>query len=330
LKFIVAELSMSKLPDFEGLAMFAKVAEERSFAAAARAMGVSVATVSRAVTRLEERLGGRLFNRTSRRLALTDYGRSLAERASKIYAEAEEAEDSARETSSRPRGLVKLSAPLSFGARWVAPILPEFFRRYPDIAIDLHLTDAQTDLIGEGFDAALRIAVMEDSSLVARLIAPVCRFVVAAPAYIARHGRPRHPDDLATHQCLNYVNRAGRGTWRFTHRKTGEECLITPTGQLRGTSVEVLLPTVLEGLAITELPEFIATEYLAAKSLEPILEDWRLPQGGLYFVTPTARARPAKVSALADFLITKLTNSPWSAGAETGRKPQQHRKRKKS
>jgi len=118
---------MSKLPDFEGLAMFAKVAEERSFASAARAMGVSVATVSRAVTRLEERLGGRLFNRTSRRLGLTDYGHRLAERASRIYSEAEKAEDFARETSSKPRGLVKLAAPLSFGARWVAPILPAFF-----------------------------------------------------------------------------------------------------------------------------------------------------------------------------------------------------------
>src|SRR6201981_2282939 len=128
---------MSKLPDFEGLAMFGKVAKERSFAAAAPAMGLSVATVSRAVSRLEERLGGRLFNRTSRRLALTDYGRTLAERASQIYAEAEEAEDIGRKASSRPRGLVKLAAPLSFGARWVAPILPDFFRRYPDIAVEL-------------------------------------------------------------------------------------------------------------------------------------------------------------------------------------------------
>src|ERR1700740_3370855 len=201
---------MSKLPDFEGIAMFAKVAEERSFAAAARTIGVSVATVSRAVTRLEERLGGRLFNRTSRRLALTDYGRTLAARASKIYVDAEQAEDFARETSSRPRGLVKMTAPLSFGARWVAPLLPEFFRLYPDIAVDLHLTDAHADLIGDGFDAALRIAVMEDSSLVARLIAPVSRFVAASPAYIAQHGRPQHPSDLAAHRCLSYANSANR------------------------------------------------------------------------------------------------------------------------
>src|SRR6476661_8158941 len=214
---------MSKLPAFEGLAMFAKVAEERSFAAAARAMGGSVATVSRAVTRLEERLGGRLFNRTSRRLALTDFGHTLAKRASKSYAQAEEAEDFAREASSRPRGLVKLSAPLSFGTRWVAPLLPAFFRRYPDIAVDLHLTDAHTDLIGEGFDAALRIAVLEDSSLVARLIAPVRRFPVASPAYIASHGRPQHPRDLSLHRCLSYANRSKRDIWRFTHRKTGEE-----------------------------------------------------------------------------------------------------------
>jgi len=141
---------MSKLPDFEGLAMFAKVAEERSFAAAARTMGSPLPRYHRAVTRLEERLGGRLFNRTSRRLALTDYGHTLAERATKIYAEAEEVEDFARETSSRPRGLVKLAAPLSFGARWVAPLLPEFFRTYPDISVDLHLTDAHADLIGDG------------------------------------------------------------------------------------------------------------------------------------------------------------------------------------
>ena len=318
---------MSKLPDFEGLAMFAKVAEERSFAAAARAMGVSVATVSRAVTRLEARLGGRLFNRTSRRLALTDYGHGLAERASKIFADAEEAEDFARESSSRPRGLVKLAAPLSFGTRWVAPLLPEFFRRYPDIAVDLHLTDAQTDLIGEGFDAALRIAVLEDSSLVARLIAPVRRFVVASPAYVAIHGRPQHPHDLAAHRCLSYANRSKRDVWRFTHRKTGEESAIMPAGPLRGTSAEALLPTVLEGLAIIELPEFIATQYFPGGQLEPLLTDWRLPEGGLYFVTPTARARPAKVSALADFLIAELTDARWSAEVAMGWKPPPQRRK---
>src|SRR5579859_5822 len=319
---------MSKLPDFEGLAMFAKVAEERSFAAAAKAMGVSVATVSRAVTRLEERLGGRLFNRTSRRLALTDFGHALAERASKIYIEAEEAEDVARESSSRPRGLVKLAVPQSFGVQWVAPLLPEFFRLYPEIQIDLHLTDVHIDLIGEGFDAALRIAIMEDSSLVARWITPVRRYVVASPAYIARHGRPQHPHDLGAHQCLTYLTRSKRDSWRFTHRTTGEECLVVPTGQLRGTSIEALLPTVLDGQAIAELPEFSATQYLRDNRLEAILTDWKMPEGGLHFVTPTARARPAKVSALADFLIAKLVEPAWSYEAVMGGKPKEKPEKK--
>ena len=222
---------------------------------------------------------------------------------------------------------MRLTAPLSFGARWVAPILPDFFRQYPEIAVDLHLTDAHTDLIGEGFDAALRIAVMSDSSLVARLIAPVSRFVVASPTYLAAHGRPQHPKELGTHRCLSYANRAKRDVWRFSHRRTGEKCSITPTGPLRGTSVEALLPTALEGLAIIELPEFIATQYFPAKALEPILSDWLLPAGGLYFVTPTARARPAKVSALAAFLIAELMNAPWRAEAVMGWKPQQRRKK---
>jgi len=312
---------MSKLPDLEGLVMFATVAEERSFAAAARALGVSVATVSRAVTRLEEGLGGRLFNRTSRRLALTDFGYTVAERASKIFAAAVETEAFAREASSRPRGLVKLTAPQSFGVRWIAPMLPEFFRRYPDIAVELHLTDAHIDLIGDGFDAALRIAILEESSLVARLITPVRRFLVASPTYIARYGRPQHPHDLVAHQCLSYLTRSKRDVWRFTHRTTGEESLIAPTGPLKGTSAEVLLPTVLEGLAITELPEFIATQYFPDGQLEPILTDWRMPEGGLYFVTPTARARPAKVSAVADFFVTELADAPWTAEAVMGWKP---------
>src|SRR4051794_24210282 len=195
-------MTMSRMPDFEGLAMFAKVAEERSFAAAARAMGVSVATVSRGVSRLEERLGARLLNRTSRQLALTEFGRTIAESASRIYQEAEATEGAARDQSARPRGRVRLAVPMSFGLRWVAPILPDFFRAYPDISIDLHLSDASIDLIGQGFDAALRIAVLPDSSLVARRLCPVSRLIVAAPSYLEQYGRPEHPHDLNGRACL--------------------------------------------------------------------------------------------------------------------------------
>ncbi|ASG19641.1 LysR family transcriptional regulator [Nitrospirillum viridazoti] len=301
---------MTKVPDFEGLAMFAKVAEERSYAAAARAMGVSVATVSRGVSRLEDRLGARLFNRTSRRLALTDVGAALAARASQLYAEAEAVEDAARELSSRPRGTIRLAVPMSFGVHWVAPLLPAFLRAYPEITIDLHLSDATVDLIGEGFDAALRIAVLTDSSLVARQLCPIARHIVAAPAYIARYGRPRHPGELAAHHCLGYAYRARQDVWRLINTN-GQEVAVAPTGPLRVTNGEALLPTVLDGLAIAELPEFLAAEYLADGRLVELLDGWSMPLGGLYLVTPTTRARPAKVEALADFFIKHMARPAW-------------------
>ncbi|MBP0595256.1 LysR family transcriptional regulator [Paraburkholderia sp. LEh10] len=301
---------MAKLPDFEGLAMFAKVAEEGSFAAAARAMGVSVATVSRAVARLEDRLGARLFNRTSRQLSLTEFGRTICEKASQIYRQAEEAESAAREMSVQPRGLVRLAVPMSFGLRWVAPLLPGFFRAYPEVSIDLHLSDASVDLVADGFDAALRIAALPDSSLVARRLCAVTQFVVASPDYLRREGRPAHPRELVDRPCLSYAYRARSDVWRFTN-DAGEEEPVMPTGPLRVTNSDALLPTLLDGLAIAELPEFIAGEYLADGRLEAVLTDWSLTKGGLYFVTPSARARPAKVAALSDYFADHLSDPTW-------------------
>ncbi|BCZ85308.1 transcriptional regulator [Paraburkholderia terrae] len=301
---------MAKLPDFEGLAMFAKVAEEGSFAAAARTMGVSVATVSRGVARLEDRLGARLFNRTSRQLSLTEFGRTICEKASDIYRQAEEAESAAREMSVQPRGLVRLAVPMSFGLRWVAPLLPGFFRAYPEVSIDLHLSDASVDLVADGFDAALRIAALPDSSLVARRLCAVTQFVVASPDYLQREGRPAHPRELADRPCLSFAYRARSDVWRFTN-DAGEEEPVMPTGPLRVTNSDALLPTLLDGLAIAELPEFIAGEYLADGRLEAILTDWSLTKGGLYFVTPSARARPAKVAALSDYFADHLSDPTW-------------------
>jgi len=301
---------VSKLPDFEGLAMFAKVAEEGSFAAAAREMGVSVATVSRGVARLEDRLGARLLNRTSRQLALTEFGRTLCERAGEIYRQAEAAEGAAREMSVQPRGLVRLAVPMSFGLRWVAPLMPEFFRRYPDVQVDLHLADSTVDLVADGFDAALRIAALPDSSLVARRLCAVTQFVVASPTYLKREGRPAHPRELVDRPCMSYAYRARSDVWRFTN-DSGDEELVTPVGPLRVTNSDALLPMLLEGLAISELPEFIAAEYLSDGRLEAILTGWSLTKGGLYFVTPSARARPAKVSALSDYFAEHLSEPTW-------------------
>lgn len=297
---------MSRLPDFEGLALFAKVAEERSFAGAARAMNVSVATVSRAVTRLEERLGGRLLNRTSRKLALTDFGHTVAERAARVLVEADEAENAARELSSRPRGTVNLAIPMSFGLREVGPLMPEFFRLYPEIRVNLHLSDATVDLIGDGFDAALRIAALPDSSLVARRLRPIDRFVVASPSYIARYGRPQHPSELNAHHCLGYAYRARTRSWLFRN-DAGHELSVTPSGPMTVTNIDALLPTVLEGVGIAELPSFVADALIADGRVQRLLPEWHLPSGALYFVTPSAKVRPAKVEVLGDFLAARLT-----------------------
>ncbi len=172
------------------------------------------------------------------------------------------------------------------------------------------MSDAPVDLVGDGFDAALRIAVLPDSSLVARRIAAVRPFILASPAYLRKHGEPQHPRDLIAHHCLGYAYRPRQDIWRMTN-KAGEEEHVTPGGQLRVTNSEALVPTALRGLGICELPEFMASEYLADGRLKAILTDWTLPSGALYFVTPSARARPAKIEALSDFMIARLSNPPW-------------------
>ncbi len=296
---------MSKLPDLEGLAVFAKVAEARSFAAAAAELALSKATVSKAVSRVEARLGTRLFNRTSRRLALTDAGRRLAERAARMLAEGEAAEADALSQSAVPRGVVRLAVPMSFGLSEIAPILPEFLRRYPEVSIDLHLSDQVIDLIGEGFDAALRIAVLPDSSLVARRLCGVSVHVVAAPSYWDTHGRPTHPLHLAEHACLGYAYLRTPGVWRFANAR-GEEASVRFAGPLRANSGEALMPALLAGLGVAVQPDFIVREALASGALEAVMPDWTAQPAGLHLVLPPGGPRPARVEVLVDFLAREL------------------------
>ncbi|MBR1221201.1 LysR family transcriptional regulator [Bradyrhizobium sp. U87765 SZCCT0131] len=301
---------MSKLPDLEGLAIFAKVVEMRSFVGAASELGLSKATVSKAISRVEARLGTRLFNRTSRRFALTDAGKMLAERAAQLLADGEAIENDALAQSATPRGRIRLAVPMSFGVRHVGALLPDFLAMYPEVSVDLHLSDAPVDLVGEGFDAALRIAVMPDSSLVARRLCAIARYVLAAPSYLERHGRPRHPLDLATHQCLGYAYLSTADTWHFTN-SAGEHASVRPNGPLRVNNSDALMPALLAGLGVAELPEFIAADALAERRLEIILEDWQIPQAALHFVTPSAGPRPARIDALAEFLARRLSKPSW-------------------
>jgi DNA-binding transcriptional LysR family regulator len=295
---------VAKLPDFEALAIFAKVVELRSFAAAAGELALSKATISKAVSRLEERLGARLFNRTSRRLALTDAGHRLADRAARLLADGEAAESETLAQSVAPRGLVRFAVPMTFGVTVVAPLLPEFLKAYPDVSIDLHLSDATVDLIGEGFDAGLRIARLPDSSLIARRLCAMPRHTVAAPSYLKKYGRPTHPMHLAEHRCFGYAY-LSTSVWHYTNA-AGEQASVRPAGPLRVNNGEALLPAVLAGLGIADLPDFIVGDAIAAGKVEVILKGWKQPEGALHLVTPPGGPRPARVEVLAEFLIEQF------------------------
>jgi DNA-binding transcriptional LysR family regulator len=299
---------LAKLPDFEGLAIFAKVVELRSFAAAATELALSKATVSKAVTRLEQRLGARLFNRTSRRLALTDAGQKLSARATRLLLDGEAAENEALAQSVAPRGLVRLAVPMTFGVKAVAPILPEFLAAYPDVSIDLHLGDAMVDLIGEGFDAGLRIASLPDSSLIARRLSAMPRYTVASPAYLKRHGRPTHPMHLAQHKCLGYAYLSTPDVWHYTNG-AGEQASVRPAGPLRVNNGEALMPALLAGLGIADLPDFIVGDAIASGEVEVILKGWKQPESAVHLVTPPGGPRPARVEALADFLAKHFSKT---------------------
>ncbi|MCP9629141.1 LysR family transcriptional regulator [Rhodopseudomonas palustris] len=296
---------MTKLPDFEALAIFAKVVEQRSFAAAAAELAMSKATVSKAVTRLEARLGARLFNRTSRRLALTDAGQRLAERAAQLLADGEAAESEALAQSAAPRGLVRLAVPMTFGVKVIAPLLPDFLAAYPEVSVDLHLSDQMVDLIGEGFDAGVRIASLPDSSLVARRLCAMPRYTVAAASYLERHGRPTHPMQLADHRCLGYAYLSTPNAWHYTNAQ-GEQAAVRPSGPLRVNNGEALLPAVIAGLGIADLPEFIIGDAIASGEVEVILEGWHQRESSVHLVMPPGGPRPARVEVLAAFLAERL------------------------
>lgn len=301
------------LPDLEAWAIFAKVAELGSFTKAAGELGLSAATVSKALQRLETRLGERLIHRTSRRFSLTETGRVLAVRAAQILAEGEAAEAEAHSKSATPRGRVRLAAPMSFGLRHVAPALPDFLAAYPEVSIDLQLDDRLIDLVAGGIDVAVRIADLPDSSLIARRLCPVRRWVVATPAYFARHGRPRRPRDLRDHACLGYSYLATGETWRFTDGKGIEETVVVK-GPLSATNAEALGFALEAGLGIALQPDFLAWEAIRQGRLIAVLEGWSAPPTAINLVTPAGGPRAIRVSVLLDFLVRRFTEgaAPWT------------------
>jgi DNA-binding transcriptional LysR family regulator len=304
------------LPDLEAWAIFAKVAESGSFSAAAAELGLAVATVSKAVRRLEDRLGDRLIHRTSRRFALTESGRSLAARAGRILAEAEAIEAEAHAGAAVPRGRVRVAAPMSFGLRHIAPALPAFLAANPEVSIDLSLDDRLADLVAEGIDVAVRIANPPDSSLIARRLCPVRRWVVGTADYFHRRGTPRHPRELRDHACLGYAWLAAGQAWRFRDARGTEE-VVPVKGPFTATNGDALAFAVEAGLGIAWQPDFLVWDAIRDGRIVTVLDDWEAPPLAVHLVTPAGGPRPMRVAVLLEFLAGRFVSgvAPWTRSA---------------
>ncbi|GBR47111.1 LysR family transcriptional regulator [Neokomagataea thailandica] len=301
-----------RLPDFEGWAIFAKVAERGSFTRAADELNLSKPTVSKAISRLEQSLGVALFNRNSRQMSLTEMGRSLVGHANRIVAEAEAAENEARGGTLRPSGLIRVAAPMTFGIKHFAPLLPAFLEQYPEIDVNVDFSDAFVDLVAEGYDVALRIASLADSALRARRLCRVRLLLVAAPHYLDRVGWPEHPRDLTEQKSFVYTNTTAPGTLRLKHGATGREFVLAQHARMRADNAEAFLPALEAGLGYGLFPEFMVWEGLRDGKFEHILPEWGVGDVALYLVTSGNTLRPVRVSAFMDYMVSALEAPQWA------------------
>jgi DNA-binding transcriptional LysR family regulator len=295
--------SAMQTPDFATLQTFVIVVETGSLSRAAERLDTTTGAVSRRLAALEQRLGLRLLNRTTRKLSLTEAGELYFEDAGNILRALAEAEDRITHLSDSPRGNLRVAAPLSFGVRALAPLLPGFSARYPGLRVSLDLDDRVVDMLATGADLALRIGPLADSTLVARRICDFRRVICAAPDYLARRGEPAVPADLVAHDCLHYSNIALKEEWAFGD--SGSE-VVSVTGPLCANNGDLLRKAAIGGMGICALPEFIAAEDLAAGRLKSILAGYPGPVLTLWALWPSRRFVPAKVRVLVDYLAESL------------------------
>jgi DNA-binding transcriptional LysR family regulator len=289
---------------------FVRVAECGSFSKAAERLHSSKSVVSRHVGALEAELGARLLHRTTRALTLTEAGRSYLERATRILADLAEANASVGQLQAAPRGRLRVSAPMSFGVLHLAPALPDFLNRYPDVELDMIMNDRYVDLVDEGFDVAVRIGKLEDSSLVARKLAPMRRTVSAAPAYLEKRGTPQSPDDLRAHECLCYSNVGLSEEWRFV-RPDGRPWPVEVHGRLHANNGDALRAAALGGCGLAVLPSFLVGRDFQSGALVSVLEKFMAQDSAVYAVYPHARHLSPKVRAFVDFLAERFGPDPY-------------------
>lgn len=280
------------------MAVFAKVVERAGFSAAARELGLSTGAVSKAVARLEAHLGTRLLNRTTRKLSPTEAGGAFHTYCRAVVAQVEEAEQHLGQLQAEPRGTLRLAAPLAFGLVQVALRLPEFQRRYPEVKVELELHESAVDMVGSGYDLLLSLGKPDDASLVARRLSISRMIVVASADYLAVHGVPRQPEDLAQHACLVTLQVWGN-RWEF-EGKTGNRSVFVQ-GPLSVNSEMALRESVLTGLGIARMPSFLVADDLAAGRLKCLFADWTPRAEGIYACYPHRQHLAAKVKAAVEF-----------------------------
>lgn len=299
---------------FTGMRLFARVVETGSFSGAARDLRLSKSAISKHVRALEDRLGVRLLNRTTRRLSPTEEGRTYYEWCVRIGADVAEAEAAVAHLHGEPRGTLRVNAPMSFGILRLGPALGEFLGLHPELSVDLTLNDRYVDVVEEGFDVAIRIGELTDSSLIARKLAASRRVVCAAPDYFARHGVPKTPANLRDHNCLTYSYlRAAAQEWRLVGPEG--EVPVTVSGTLNANNGDVLRAALIAGVGIGWAPDFIVGEDIRAGRLVPALEDY-VDELGVYALYPPGRHQSAKLRVFIDFLAGRFGTSPGSSHSE--------------
>ena len=296
---------------FHAIGAFVEVVETGSFVRAADKLGVSVSSVSRHVSELEAHLNARLLNRTTRTLSLTEAGRAFHERCVQLLADLDEAEASAGAGAIVPRGTLRVSCAVSFGERYVAPAMAAFMAKYPEMRLDMELSDRFVDLVNEGFDAAVRIGAVGGQNLVGRPVGTTRLVCCASPAYLARHGQPRTPGDLARHVCLLYQYAPQRALWTFTDR-AGAQCKVRVAGPVHANNGGFLAALAREGIGISNEPDFIVGPDIRAGRLVRILRNFSSVANGIHVVYPSRRHLSAKVRAFAEFLTERFATHEWA------------------
>ncbi|MDT8282733.1 MAG: LysR family transcriptional regulator [Gammaproteobacteria bacterium] len=289
----------------QSMAVFRRVVEAKNFSAVARETNMSQSTVSKHIAALEDRLGTKLLNRSTRSLKLTEAGKEYYHHCIRILNDFQEAEASIGKGKIKPTGTLRISTSAAFARIRILPYLQEFFDTYPDINIDLLFDDEYVDLVKQGIDLAIRIGPLEDSTLIARKIGNSPRLVLASPDYLVKHGRPRKPGDLSKHDCLIFSLHKSPDLWYFNSIQQGDES-VRISGRLKASSLDAICDAAVQGLGISIMCEWYAREYIKQGRLKVILEDYKPTTFDIHAVYPERKFVPQKVKHMIEFLAEKM------------------------